>query len=1018
MRPATPRAKPLAKPPTGPPTGPPAGPPAAPPPAGPPARPAGLPSPAPSPAPSLIPCPASELREREAAGDLIKTEARRALAGSGRLVVLRGPTGTGRSALLEAAAQLGQALGMRVLRAHGSAEGSGEPLGLVHQLFCTTPEFAPGEEPGTSSALHWRLLCEHAAESPVLVAVDDVHLADQASRRWLTETARRLTGLRVLMVVTERGQYDISPPSPGLAHALPPAAVGSHALAPLSRAAAETLIRGEAGTAAVSDEWVEGCVRAGAGNPLLLRALLDDLWAVFPRTRPDAPADPPPTRPAPAHQSPPSPQLPQLPQLPTSCAELYPGAFAAAVAWWLESAGPGTAAVARTLAELESAVPSPPPSAPSSPPPGPPHQADDLSTLLAEVTWADPARVAGWLTAMVRLGVLRRDPGHGGPRFAHPLLREAVLDGWPRPHRQSVHRRAAELRRHRGDRLGAVAAHLLRTSPDGTAWVAQTLLDAAAVATREGRTADAVACLRRALDEPLPRERRAAVLAELGTLEFATVRSAGISRLSEALRLHEQPRERVLTAVRLGTALAHRGEPHAAFEVLRGLGSLDEDPVLARTVQTASALLSDHDREIRRGVYAGLRETAANAPERMSPAVRTLLVRYESTAGLISADWAMRQIRRLLTAPEDQLLVPYLLGTAAAVAQWADVPDDAERLVRAGLTEHRLSPLHPIHNALLNVRTDTAAARGDHAQVLRETAGAAPPPEDAPRAGPSNVLAHRVLALVEYNRLAEAHSLVAGVDIAEAHDSWELNRFLYARGVLRAASGDWSSALADFLECGRRQSGRDIESPVVTPWRTAAAECHLALGEPQEAVALAEVEYRYARVWNTPRVRGRALRVLGEATGGRHGLDLTAEAVDTLRDTSLDAELVHALVAHGRQLTAAGRPVRARPLLREAAATAERLAAPRLLATAESALRSSGARRRTAPLTGTSSLTASERRIAALAAEGSTNAEISELLHLAKRTVETHLTSTYRKLGIRRRTDLKRALAPHLTDAE
>ena len=51
-----------------------------------------------------------------------------------------------------------------------------------------------------------------------------------------------------------------------------------------------------------------------------------------------------------------------------------------------------------------------------------------------------------------------------------------------------------------------------------------------------------------------------------------------------------------------------------------------------------------------------------------------------------------------------------------------------------------------------------------------------------------------------------------------------------------------------------------------------------------------------------------------------------------------------------------------------------------------------------------------ERRIAELAAEGRTNTEISALLHVARRTVETHLTSAYRKLGIRRRGELRGVL--------
>ncbi|MGW0555432.1 LuxR C-terminal-related transcriptional regulator [Streptomyces sp. NPDC002926] len=920
------------------------------------------------------------LLERQAALDLLHTEAARARAGSGRLVLFRGPTGTGRSSLMEAAVDHGAQHGMRVLGAYCSAENSGAPFASVRKMLSPPGGFGSDDEIPQAShhrgyaARLWRLLCSYAADSPLLLTVDDVHLADPASRRWLTEAVRHMARLPILLVATERGQYDITPPSPGFAHGLPPARVRVHAPAPLSRAGAEAMVRATFG-ADTADAWLDGCVRAGAGSPLLLRALLDDLRAVVPDGGGAGSV------------------------LPESCADLYPGAFVAAVSWWLDSAGNETATVARALAELEDDAG--------------PADGDDTShgpeSLLSGVTGAGATRVSGWVTAMIRLGLLRRDPVHGRPRFAHPLLREAVLDGWPQPRRNAVHRAAAEFRCRRGDRAEAVAGHLLRIPRVGLARAARTLLAAAADATRAGRTGNAVAYLRGALDEPLPRERRAAALVALGTLEFTTVRSAGIPRLAEALRLQDVPRERVLTAVTLGTALARRGEARAAFDVLRDLGGLREDPVLARTVQTASALLSDHDREIRREVYARLRHTAEQSPALLSPAVRALLLRYEATAGLVSAERAVRKLQILTAAPEDPLLVPYLLGTAAAVAQWADALDLADRLVRAGLADHRLSPLHPIHGPLINVRIDTAAARGEFAQVLAYASGQDLPPDVIGR-GPSNFQANSVLALVRTDRLPEAHRLVDSVSVKDAEDSWEVNRFLYARGVLRAASGDPMGALEDFLECGRRQVGRDTVSPVVTPWRSAAAECQLTLGRVQAALVLAAEEHRLACVWGTPRVVGRALRVLGEATGGRRGLELTGQAVDILRETSLDTELGAALVSHGRQLTAAGQPRQARPLLREAAAAAHRVGATRLLTVAEQALRGSGARRGTTHLTGEGALTRSERRIAALAAEGRTNAEISELLHLARRTVETHLTSTYRKLGIRRRSELPRAL--------
>jgi DNA-binding CsgD family transcriptional regulator len=55
-------------------------------------------------------------------------------------------------------------------------------------------------------------------------------------------------------------------------------------------------------------------------------------------------------------------------------------------------------------------------------------------------------------------------------------------------------------------------------------------------------------------------------------------------------------------------------------------------------------------------------------------------------------------------------------------------------------------------------------------------------------------------------------------------------------------------------------------------------------------------------------------------------------------------------------------------------------------------------------------LTPSERRVADLVAQGRTNAEVAAALFLAERTVASHLTHVYAKLGIRSRTELARML--------
>jgi DNA-binding NarL/FixJ family response regulator len=73
-------------------------------------------------------------------------------------------------------------------------------------------------------------------------------------------------------------------------------------------------------------------------------------------------------------------------------------------------------------------------------------------------------------------------------------------------------------------------------------------------------------------------------------------------------------------------------------------------------------------------------------------------------------------------------------------------------------------------------------------------------------------------------------------------------------------------------------------------------------------------------------------------------------------------------------------------------------------------LLAAGGRPRRTALTGFDALTASERRVAALAVEGLGNRQIAQALFLTVKTVEVHLTRTYRKLGIASRAELPGAL--------
>ena len=240
------------------------------------------------------------------------------------------------------------------------AQPTGRPAAGEHEPF------QDRDERVVSGHLLLRV-AELSEDRPLLVAVDDAHLADPASRRWLVEAARHVDRMPVLLLVTERSQYDIAPPTPGLAHTLPPDLVRTHTLAPLSGRSTALLARGRVGDAA----WprVESRVRASAGHPLLLHALLEDLGGSGAEA------------------------------VPESSAMLYPGAYQAAVSWWLESAGPRTTAVARALAVLEDTWADIPgrPAAPASPhgsvrPGAPAHPATvrHLAEILTGMTGADP----------------------------------------------------------------------------------------------------------------------------------------------------------------------------------------------------------------------------------------------------------------------------------------------------------------------------------------------------------------------------------------------------------------------------------------------------------------------------------------------------------------------------------------------------------------------------------------------------------------------------------------------------
>ena len=121
-------------------------------------------------------------------------------------------------------------------------------------------------------------------------------------------------------------------------------------------------------------------------------------------------------------------------------------------------------------------------------------------------------------------------------------------------------------------------------------------------------------------------------------------------------------------------------------------------------------------------------------------------------------------------------------------------------------------------------------------------------------------------------------------------------------------------------------------------------------------------------------------------------------------------EAAKTFAALGGALRRQRRPSDAREPLRRALELSVACGARALEDHARGELYAAGGRPRAAALTGVASLTAQERRVAELAADGAANREIAQTLVVTPKTVEAHLSSTYRKLGVRSRHALAAAL--------
>jgi DNA-binding CsgD family transcriptional regulator/predicted negative regulator of RcsB-dependent stress response len=909
--------------------------------------------------------------------------------GAGRLVVVEGSAGIGKTRLLAEARELARRAEFEILTARGGELEGEFAFGIVRQLFeaplaattsgvraellsgaaglsasvfASAPTVASDDGAESSFAmlhgLYW-LAANFASRRPTLLVVDDLHWADEPSLRWLAYLAHRIEGLSLLLLAGTRPPEQANTPALVTELLSDPAAV---TIRPgnLGEASAAALARERLGV--LPDPVFAAALQTGSGgNPLFLVALLDAVWR----------GGIPPT----ADQAP-------------HVIELGPQAISRGIATRLARLPIEATRLLRAAAILGD-------------------RADlSLGAVLADLT---PKAALSTASALTNADLLR----HENPlEFIHPVVRTAALTDMTTDERMSLHRRAAETVLEAGAPPEQAAAHLVHTIPDRDSFVVTTLRQAARRSLAQGAPQAAASYLLRALDEPPEQAELTQVLHELGDAELHSGASDASRHLRQALDGRTDARERSQIVLSYARSLLVLGKAHEAVDLLRDTSDAvrNEDRELHWRLEAELMLASEYTPALCPIITQRL---AAQSEEKLgrSAAAGALLAVWAFEEGRTghSRDRAVDFARRALaTGIRDDLGgIPFVI-TAAWPLMLAGLVDDA-----AGALEQavQLARRHSDLLMLVVLRVISATVRiqcGELAAAEEDLASFDDAAlNDLPVTRPLRTACVAEL-LVERGQLDAAERAVAG-----AGPSGLPGHVIFlhpARGRVFLEAGRAEEALAEFRATEVMATSLGIENPAFLPWRSGAALALRRLGRQAEARELAREEVELSRRWGAPRTIGMSLRALGLVEGGAAGEHLLREAVDVLVDSPARLEHARALIDLGAAVRRGNSRSEARKLLREGVELAHGCGATVLTERANDELAATGAHRRTVLLSGLDELTASERRVAHMAAEDLSNKEIAQALFVTVKTVEQHLGRVYRKLDISSRKQLPAAL--------
>jgi DNA-binding CsgD family transcriptional regulator len=935
------------------------------------------------------------LLERQAQLAALRAAVDAAQSGDGRFVVIEGGAGIGKTRLLAEGRAIAGSAGMRALTAGGGEFESEFAYGIVRQLFepllaSVSPDlraellsgpaaliealFGPSQLAGSDApaegsfailhGLYW-LTANAAFQQPTLLAIDDLHWVDTPSLRWLGYLTRRLERVPLLVVAATRPPEGESR-DPTLVASLiaHPEAIAIRP-EPLGRASITVLAR-ELHGLTPDDAFCAALETATGGNPLFVGAVLDAV--------------------AREGTSPTAEHVPRLLEI-------------------------GAQGVSRTVGLRLARLP-----------------AEALALLraasilgdgtelrhAAALAGVEPLRLGPAATALVRRDLLRReDP----LEFFHPVVRSAVYETLDVVERGAAHRTAADLLLHAGAPPESAAGHLLRIAPQADSFVVATLRKAAERSLIQGAADAAARYLTRALEEQTDPATRAEVLVELGLAERRTNGPAAADHLRAGLELLADPARRCAVALELGRALWFTDRIADALAVFQqALDEIDreQDPDLYELLEAeliSSAWWHPHTYTIAEAAISELDLDAVHGGLGSEILLATM-AHYEYRLAL-HREHAIELARRAL-APGNLLASGSVaLYYAVNVLPRAGLLDEAVTIFDQAVAQaRRRGDVFNVAFMLLwrgKCQTDRGDLRAAVAD-LREAIDLCVA-HGMLVAWPYNI-GFLAYALLEQGEADEAARVIDEGDFSEQLPVEQLHLvwFRIYRGRLRIKTGSPERGVEELLKVGETVRLVPCDNPSDVPWRSWAAEGLRVLGRNDEARALVGEELALARRWGDPQAIGASLRVLGLIEGGSAGIGLLREAVEVLAGSQARLEHARALVELGAALRRANQRTEARERLRKGVDLARRVGAFGLAARANAEIAATGARPRKVLQTGLDALTASERRVAQLAADGMSNQEIAQTLFVTIKTVEVHLSHAYRKLEISSRAQLDTAL--------